>query len=83
MSGRSAAPAADGAGIEMAGDAGLWPAEDSDAQAIRDLGVLKLYCGLPDAAGVLRVHRLAYVATECFAELVEVLDRAVDAPAAR
>ena|GEM_PF-6574640 len=37
---------------------------------------------LPDAAGVFRVHRLTLVAAECLAELVEVLDRAVDAPAA-
>ena len=38
--------------------------------------------GLPDAAGVLGVHGLSDMASECFAKLVEVLHRAVDAPTA-
>ena len=37
---------------------------------------------LPDAAGVHRIHGLALGAAEGLAELVEVLHRAVDAPAA-
>jgi len=37
---------------------------------------------LPDAAGVFWIHRLTLVAAKCLAELVEVLDRTVDAPAA-
>ena len=39
--------------------------------------------GLPDATGVLGVHWLSLVAAECLAELIEVLHRAVHAPAAR
>ena len=38
--------------------------------------------GLPDTAGVRRVHGLTFVAAEGLAELVEVLHCAVDPPAA-
>src|SRR5258705_11479137 len=45
-------------------------------------GLFAARCSLPDAARILRHHRLAYLAAKRLAELVEVLHRALRPPLA-